>query len=238
MRLVLVELEKLRTVRSTWLLVGLAIFSPLPIALLALIYSQRLEGLPTDVLGLVALPAALVASLGAIACAREFEHRTITTSFTLEPRRERIIVAKAAATAIVGIAVAVLATALALSLTAIWLSASDVAWPWTAGQTAGGFLGAVAVVIAAAVLGTAFGGIARHVGAAITLLTCIFIVAESILAARLPAYRDYGYAASAIALVEPGRSHAYGFLPALGVLWGATLAYLALGIEVVRRSDV
>lgn len=238
MNLVLVELEKLRTVRGTWLLLALAVLGPIPLAIVILTQSQSLADAPEDVLGLVAIPGMLCSALGASACAHEFEHRTITTAFTLEPRRERIIAAKAVAAALVACAATVLFCAFAFSLTAIWISASGEPWPWTAGETLLGAVGGVAFVATVSVAGTGFGGITRHVGAAITLLVLVYLVLEGVLTTRLQVWDDYGVTAAATALVEPTGAHTLGFLPALGVMTGAALLYLLAGIAVVRRSDV
>lgn len=237
-RLVVVELEKLRTVRSSWILFACGVLIPLPFAVLVLVQSRSLAQGPEDVLGLVAFPAIFAACLGALNCAREFEHRTIALAFTLEPRRERVIAAKALAVAIVGIAMAMLACTFALSLAAIWLWSAGVPWPWTAGETAQGLLGAVGFVAAGSIAGTGFGALTRHVGGAITLLLGIYIVAEAILSNVLGVWRDYGPTAAAAALMEPSRPHPLAFVAAFVLVFAISLAYLAGGIGVVRRADV
>lgn len=238
MKLVLVELEKLRTVRGTWLLLAFAVLSPLPLTIVMLTQTDALERAPQDAMGLLLITATLAAALGATACAREFEQRTITTSFTLEPRRERVIGAKAAAIALVGGAAAALASAFVLSITAIWLSSSGEPWPWTAGETAQTLVGAVAIVSALAVAGTGFGGMTRHVGAAVTLLLIVYFVVEGLLVDRFGVWRDFGPTAAGSALIEPLNDHALGYLGALVVVWGFALAYLLAGIAIVRRADV
>ncbi|ADB51376.1 hypothetical protein [Conexibacter woesei] len=238
MNLLLVELEKLRTVRTTWLLLVVAVLGPLPIAIAILTQTDRLDRAPQEVLGLIVLTALLAAALGASACAREFELRTITTAFTLEPRRERIVAAKAAAAAIVGAAAALLCVAFLLSLTAIWLSSSDAPWPWTSGETLSAIAGAVIVTVTLAVAGTGFGGVTRHVGSAITLFVLVYFVLEGVLVARLGFWSDYGITAAGSTLTEPGVEHALSYVGALAVVVGLSLAVLAGGIAVVRRSDV
>lgn len=238
MTLLLVELEKLRTVRSTWLLLLVAVLGPLPITVVILMQTDTLARAPQDVLGVGILTALLTASLGASACAREFELRTITTSFTLEPRRERIVVAKAVAVAIVGVAAAVLCIAFVLGLTAIWLSTSDLPWPWTAGETLSAIAGSLVCVAGLSVAGAGFGAITRHVGSAITLFVLVFFVLEAVLGERLGVWADYGFAAAVAAVTEPGVSHALSYPAGLAVVVGLSLTVFGFGIAVVRRVDV
>lgn len=238
MRAVVVELEKLRTVRSTWILFAIGVLLPLPFTILILWDARSLATVPEDVLGLMALPACLAACLGALACAREFEHRTIALAFTVEPRRERVIAAKAVAASLVGAAMASLAIAFSLGLTAVWLSASSAPWPWTAGETALGMVGGVGFAAVVAIAGTGFGAVTRHVGGAITLLFGVYVVVEAVLSSVLDFWHDYGPTAAAAVLLEPSRAHHYGFAVALLLVVGTACAYLAAGIAVVRRIDV
>lgn len=238
MRLVLVELEKLRTVRSAWVLFAAGVLLPLPIAIVALTQAGDFASSPQDVLDLVVLPVVIAAALAALACAREFEQRTITVAFMLEPRRERVIAAKAAAAAIVAIAMAALFCAVTLGVAAVWISSSGGSWAWSGGQTAGGIAGALTVTAAGAVAGTGFGGVARHAAGAIALLIGVYFVVEGLLAERFGVWHDYGVAAAAAALTEPANGHAYTFLGGLLVIAVSSLVYLAIGVGVVRRADV
>lgn len=238
MRLVLVELEKLRTVRSAWLLFAAGVLLPLPIALVALTQAGDFASSPQDVVDLVALPVVVAASLAALACAREFEQRTIAATFMLEPRRERVIAAKAVAAALVAVAMAALFCAVTLGATAVWISSAGGTWAWSGGQTAGAIAGALAVTAAGAVAGTGFGAFTRHAGGAFALLIGVYFVVEGLLADRFDVWHDYGVAAAATALTEPANGHAYTFLAGLLVLGASSLLYLAVGIAVVRRADV
>lgn len=238
MTLVLVELEKLRTVRSTWLLFAAGALLPLPIAIVALAQVSDPATTTQDMVNLAAVPALVAGALAAVACAREFEHRTITVAFMLEPRRERVIVAKALAAMIVGVAMAALCAALTLGTTAIWISADGGAWQWSGGATAKAICGLLVISAVSAVAGTAFGAITRHVGGAITLLIAVNFVVEGVLAERFDVWRDYGLDAAGDALLEPAPAHAYGFPAGAAVMIGVGLVYLALGIAAVRRADV
>lgn len=236
--LVLVELEKLRTVRSAWLLFAAGALLPLPIAIVALTQVSDPASTTQDMVNLAAVPGLVASALAAVACAREFEHRTITVAFMLEPRRERVIVAKALAAAIVGVAMAALCVTLTLSVTAIWISADGGSWPWSGGDTAQAICGVLVLTAVSAVAGTAFGGVTRHVGGAITLLIAVNFALEGVLAARFQVWRDYGLDAASDALLEPAPTHAYNFPAGVAVVAGLALVYLAVGIAAVRRADV
>jgi len=237
-RLVFVELEKLRTVRSTWVLFACGVLLTLPLTVVALLQSTSLRTAPDDVLGLVVLPAVFAASIAVLASAREFEHRTIAVSFALEPRRERVIAAKAAAAALIGAAMAALAVAFSTGIAAVWLSSSGAPWPWTVGETAQGLAGAVLLVAIVAVGGTGFGALTRHVGIAITLLLGIYVALEGLLAGLLAVWRDYGPTAAAAVLTQPATGHAYPFAAALALASALAGLHLAAGVVVVRRCDV
>ncbi len=238
MTLVLVELEKLRTVRSAWLLFAAGVLLPLPIVIVMLAQADSYELIAQNVIDLAALPAAVAGVLSATACAREFEHRTITVAFMTEPRRERVIAAKAVAAAIVALAMATLFCALCLGLAAVWISSAGADWPWSGHETLWGAGGTIALTTCIAVAGTGFGALVRHVGGAITLMSVIYLAIEGVLTARVPAYRDWGLTSAADTLVEPTFTHHYAFAAAMAVVLGLSLAYLALGIAAVRRADV
>jgi ABC-type transport system involved in multi-copper enzyme maturation permease subunit len=238
MTLVLVELEKLRTVRSAWLLFLAGVLMPLPIAIVALAQAGEYSTMPQDLVNLVALPAAFAAALAATACAREFEHRTITVAFMIEPRRERVIAAKAVAACVLGLAMGTLFCALTLGLAAVWISSAGARWPWSGQATLHAVSGVIAVTALLAVAGTGFGGLVRHVGGSITLLIALYLGVDSVLGARFDLYRDWGLTAATNTLVEPTTAHHYGFPAALAIVLGSSLAYLALGIAAVRRADV
>ncbi|MDO8186585.1 ABC transporter permease [Conexibacter sp. JD483] len=238
MTLLLVELEKLRTIRSAWLLFAAGVLMPLPIVIAMLIGTSDYGPVAQNVIDLAVLPAAIAGVLAVTACAREFEHRTITVALMTEPRRERVIVAKAGAAAIVSLAMATLFCALCLGVAAVWISSAGGVWPWTGHQTLEGAGGTIALTALIAVAGTGFGALVRHVGGAITLMAVMYLVVEGVLVARVPAYHDWGLTAAANSVIEPTLPHTYAFSAGMAILLGSSLAYLALGIAAVRRADV
>jgi ABC-type transport system involved in multi-copper enzyme maturation permease subunit len=236
--LLLVELEKLRTVRSAWLLFAAGALLPFPIVLVALVPASDPASTVQDTLYVIALPVLFAGALAAVACAREFEHRTIAVAFMLEPRRERVIAAKAAAAALVALAMAALASMLTLGTVAVWISAEGGAWPWSGGETAQAVCGGLLLTVVSAICGTGFGALIRHVGGAITVMFALALVVESLLASQVELWREYGAGAASQALVERVPPYGYGFLGGAGVVVAGGLLLLAAGIAVVRRTDV
>ena len=120
-----VELFKLRSTRTVWILLGAA-----QLLIIGGISGLMLNGSnlnSPDVLrkavshlGLVSL---FTLVLGILAVAGEYRHRTITDAYLAEPRRARVILAKLAAYTVTGLGFGVVGLITALATTAIWLAA-------------------------------------------------------------------------------------------------------------------
>ena len=127
------EVFKLRTARSTWgfLAGGLALGALLGAATSATAGEDVAAALGTadnmaNVLGVSALPGVLMLILGILMTAGEYQHRTITQTFLTTPVRGRVMAAKLAALALVGlpVALAVMGAALLAALPRL-LTAAD-----------------------------------------------------------------------------------------------------------------
>src|SRR5262249_23644278 len=128
--------------------------------------------------------------------------------------------------------------ALCFGLTAVWLSYSDTPWPWSGLETVQGIGGSLAFSASMTVAGTGFGGVVRHVGAAITALLGILFALGAAVGALIPFWRDYGMDEIGSTLLEPTTPHTYSFTVALLLLAAVTLVVLLAGIAFVRRADV
>ncbi|MDQ6777010.1 MAG: hypothetical protein M3071_12530 [Actinomycetota bacterium] len=112
------------------------------IATLVLATSSHLHDAPSVIASLAfAFSGTSVAILCASAFASEYQDRSIATTFTLVPARGRVVLAKGAAGAIVGLLVALVATVASYALAAEWLHQSGVSWPWTAAEATQAVIG-------------------------------------------------------------------------------------------------
>ncbi|HKY74969.1 MAG TPA: hypothetical protein VJS45_02430 [Acidimicrobiia bacterium] len=242
--LIRTEIFKLRTARSTWgfLLGGLALGALLGAATTATAGEDVAAGLGTagnlaNVLGVSALPGVVMLILGILATAGEYQHRTITQTFLTTPVRGRVMGAKLAALALVGlpVAVGVMGAALLAALPRL-LSAADTIDLFNAevAQTVGGNLLAAVLL---GVLGAGLGALLRNQLATVILVVGWALVGEGILSiiAGQSAVRWFpgGVAQSVIA----GGDGELALLPAALVL-AAYAAVLAAASLVTLRRDI
>ena len=101
------ELLKLRTTRTTWVLLGTALLIVLGVLVIVLALFDRGGRVTDEDLGglfsFTAIADLLVLSLGIVGAAGEFRHGTITAAFLVTPARWPVIVAKALAYALAGV---------------------------------------------------------------------------------------------------------------------------------------
>lgn len=177
-RLFASELLKARTTRAPWVLLlvvaGLvALFVSLGIAFNEGGWEDQ------DVADLVAIPGGVTSVfavlVGLAGFTGEFRHGTIAQTFLVTPRRERVLVAKILAYALVGLVFALVTEALTLAIALPWLHADGVDVPFSLIRPV--LLGGLAGGALWAALGVAVGGAIRNqVGAVIGALVWIFIV--------------------------------------------------------------
>ena len=179
MRLLASELVKLRTVRTSYLLLlGTVVISAAAVA--GFVGSGSVDRADEDPALKLAQAAGFgnlfVAVIGILIVTNEYRHGTIMTTFLAEPHRVRVLVAKLAAAGIAGVAFAVAAIAVS----------SVVALPWLSGrgeslQLDGQALEAVGRVLLAfaltAIFGAAVGAIVQsQVGAIVGWFIWILVV--------------------------------------------------------------
>lgn len=193
-RAVLAEWTKLRSLRSTWwtLLIALALAIGFA-ALLAAVVSNPDNAQPRGgpgatgladpvavALGATGFSALVLGVLGALVASGEYATGSISSSLMALPRRWPLVVAKAS----VLLAVLVPFT-LVLSLGALWMAQvvyGDAATiDWTAGETVTAVLGNSAYLVAVALFGLGLGLLLRATAGAITFLVAVVFVAPPLL---------------------------------------------------------
>jgi ABC-2 type transport system permease protein len=236
------ELLRLRTTRSTWVLlaVGLVLTLGWAAGVLANIggIGASARGsiqMRADLLGASGVGLFPVLLLGVVAVTGEFHHHTVTPTFLVTPNRWRVLAAKAAACALVGPLVAVVLLAVT----------------WTVGVLAGAIdptldtallaMTGRSMLVAAcwALLGVGVGAAVRNQTVAVLVPLVWFLLIETL----IPAYGlamlvPWSPGGATIALTG-GRFA--GVLPAwaaLLLLVGYALALLVPGGRIIARRDI
>jgi ABC-2 type transport system permease protein len=249
--LIRAELLKLRTTRMLpWLL--LATLALVVVTVAANVSSADPDdpALPLhdpallgQVLGIsFGVPQVLMTVLGVLAFTQEVRYGTITSTFLVEPRRSRVLVAKAVALvlAAVAIAAATLVVSVALSMALIGAKDGNI-------TTGGQFWQIVAAVFVAMVLyglfGLALGALLRDQIVAVVATLVWLGPAEHLLIDALPEVGRWTPGGATFGLLQLGPAlTTHGTLlaaPVAGILLlGYTVAAAALALTVAPGRDV
>jgi ABC-2 type transport system permease protein len=174
------------------------------------------------------LSALVLVSLGVLSTAGEWSHGSVQTTFLLEPRRGRVLAAKAVAVALMGATVALVAAGIsALVLLALEPSAS-----WDGGARA---IGMVAVAGATfALIGAGVGAAVGNTPAALTAIYLLDLGLLPVLQVVKPALADKIDPGNAILELAQGQHQALS-ITILAVWVGVALV---AGAVMTRRRAV
>jgi ABC-type transport system involved in multi-copper enzyme maturation permease subunit len=243
-RLVAAEWLKLRTTRFLWATVpALALLSAVAVA--GLVLSSELAGValldPTEgvrqaALHLTSTGAVLVIVLGIVISAGEYRTQTATDTFLTTPRRTRVVAAKLAAGALLGLALGTLAAAIGLPVAYLLFEAEGVGLPTGDGELWLTLGGVVLYASLYAVLGVAFGSLVRNQVIAIVSALTVVLLLEQLLTQSGASMAEWlpGNAGAAV-VRTPGEFLDPGVGAAL--LLAYALAIASAGIVVVARRD-
>jgi ABC-2 type transport system permease protein len=232
------EVVKLRTTRLVpgllYAFLGLIVLYVVAAVSQTSVTDLRLS--PEAPFGAAAAAVILVLMLGVTVTAGEYRHGTITATFLVSPRRERVLLAKLVAAILLGLAFA--AAGVVVNLVVGWL-ALEVK---DAGVSP--FDGSVREILGATLigcalwsaLGAAIGAVTRNQVTAIVAAVIWFLIAEPLVGTLLDQYGDYlpGAALGAIFDGHDGLSRAGGILASLA--WIAAIG--AVGAFLAVRDDV
>ncbi|MFC4943964.1 hypothetical protein [Pseudonocardia sp. GCM10023141] len=238
--LVRAELAKIRTLRSTWVLVALAavfcagwttsavlVFDATPQAV-ALPAAERLAAIYR--MGQQGYLAALL--LGVFGMTGEYRHQTITWTFLQSPVRRRVLVAKAAAHALFGLGIGLLGVAVTTGTAAVLLSSAGRV-VFTA-QVPAILAGCVLSTAGYALLGLAIGTLVRNQAAAVAVAFGWFYYGEYLLAAFLPVVGRWLPTGAAKALIGDQAVTGGELLP----VWAGAAVFLGYVVVIGGAAQV
>lgn len=190
------EWVRLRTLRSTWWLLGLAVALHALVAFAvasAAADSTELQGAELTTLVMtggarfapIPLQVVLVALVSVFALGHEYRHGTIRASLTAIPRRSAFLAAKVLVCC--GWAVIIAVGLLAVGYVA---AALRLGWRWSdvplfSGDTGRVLLGFVVFTVVWTVIGLAVAGLFRNLPAGITVLLVVPLIVEPVITAVL-----------------------------------------------------
>lgn len=229
--LVRAELLKTRSTLMWWgLLVGALAFTALSVVATALVAGQQGSpplSDPATVRGVWSGASAgttFALVLGILAMTTEYRHQTVSATFLVTPRRARVVVAKLAASGLVGLVFGVACVALTAVLAVPLLAVRDAAT--LPGSDVAQVLVACALGTAVyAVVGVGVGALVRNQIAAIVGALVWVMLVEALLVSLLPEVGRWlpGGAAAAMLQTAPLRGD---LLPA----WAGTLLFVGYGV--------
>jgi ABC-2 type transport system permease protein len=191
-------------------------------------------------------PLVVVAWLiGASVIGSDWQSRTVTTLLTWEPRRARVLLAKALACIVVASAFALLAQALlaAALLPAAYLhgTTEGTGGDWLR-SVFGVLLRGTGLVAIAAAVGFSVASIGRNTAAALGIGFAYFLVIENVVGSFLEDFRRWLVLGNAIVLVSGedsgGEVVGRSVLAAAAYLTAVAIGLLAAATIVFRRRDV
>jgi ABC-2 type transport system permease protein len=243
-RLVAAEWLKLRTTRFLWATVP-AVVLLCGVAVAGLVLSSEVAGVallePTEgvrnaALHLTSTGAALVMVLGIVISAGEYRTQTATDTFLTTPRRSRVVAAKLAIGALLGLALGALSAAVGLPVAYLWFEAEGVAFPAGDEEVWLTLGGVVLYASLFAVLGVAFGSLVRNqVVAIVSALTFVLLLEQLLTQAGASIAEWFPGNAGAAVVRTPGDFLDPGAGAAL--LLAYALAIALAGMVVVVRRD-
>jgi ABC-2 type transport system permease protein len=179
--LVAVEIRKLTTIRSPWLLLAAAQLVVIAGASGRLARHGNDPTVLPEAAAHVGLVSLFALVLGVLAVAGEYRHRTITDTYLGSPRRGRVLAAKLLVNTVGGLIFGLVAAAVVLAWCAVWLAVSGISGHWGDADLWRTLAGCVLWNAAFAALGVGVGAVVRNLTAAIAGALAWIALVEGVL---------------------------------------------------------
>jgi len=178
--------------------------------------------------------------LGILGFAGEVRHKTISSTFLVCPNRGRVVAAKLAVYALVGLVFAAVSSALTLAVAVPWLSIEGVELGSRAGDVALTVLGVMIASALYGMIGVGVGALVPNQIAAVTVSLLWLLIVEGLLVGLLPSVGRWLPSGAAAALTGAAITNGE-LLPmwAGGLLLAAYgLVFAALATRFTVRRDI
>jgi ABC-2 type transport system permease protein len=240
--LVKAEWIKARSLRSTWVIAGLAIVGVIAQAITALA-SQGSDPAATtqDVMSGSGFTLVLMVVIGAMTTASEYSQKSIISTYTANPNRMRTVLAKAIVIVGIGLVIGAISVPLSRVVAAIWFAFGSGSWDAGLGTAIHYAYGTMLAYAGFGILGVMIGLLSRSTAVGVGVAFAAIFVVDPLLGA-ISLYSDYSLTGISNTLTDPN-SHqtasqpAFGSAIALLVLYAIALSLIAIAIEEARDVD-
>ncbi len=178
------------------------------------------------------------ALVGAMAITAEIRHGTIRATFLVTPRRGRVLAAKLAVSALVGLGFGLLAEGLMAAATTVALSARGIDNRLSGGDYVQLLAGGTAAAALWATIGLGVGALVRNQVATLLGLCAWMLVVENLLLPFVPDAGRFTPGAAGLALAGRTADKLLAPAPAALVLLSFAAAVAAVGWVATLRRDV
>jgi ABC-2 type transport system permease protein len=178
------EALKLRSVRSTWLLLAAAQLIVIGGISGLVVSGARLASAATadTAVGHVGLASLCALVLGLLSVAGEYRTKTITDTYLSEPRRGRVLLAKLSVCVLAGAGFGLVSGVVAVLTATIWWAAKGATFSLGTHDVWAGLVGGLLWNAAFAALGVSLGALVRNVTGAIAIALAWIALVETIVA--------------------------------------------------------
>jgi ABC-2 type transport system permease protein len=239
-RQVRAEWIKARSLRSTWVIIGLSVAGILAQAITALVQGGATPAAATrGVMSGSSYTLALMVIIGAMASAGEYSQKSIITTYTTTASRARPIIAKTLVVIAIALVMGALSVPISRLVAAIWFAVGSGSWDAGIGTALHYAYGTMITYVGFAVLGVMIGVLCRSTAMAVGVAFGVLFIIDPILAA-VTTYSEYTATATAAAMLDPDThlraQPEFGAAIALMAFYVIVLIAVALGVE--NRRDV